>query len=114
MKAVHIISCAVFAMSASVHAQSTTDHAAHHAPAASASAEAAPMVDGEIRKVDKEQNTVTIKHGRITNLDMPGMTMVFKAGNPMFLDGLKQGDKIKFTADNIKGALTVTSIELVK
>lgn len=112
MKTVHVIAYAVFAMTASAHAQSTTDHAAHHAPAASA--EAAPTVDGEVRKVDREQGKVTLKHGPITNLDMPGMTMVFKARNPMLLDGLKPGDKIKFTADNVNGALTVTSVQLVK
>ena len=30
------------------------------------------MTDGEIRKVDKETKKITIKHGEITNLDMPG------------------------------------------
>ena len=36
------------------------------------------MTDGEIRKIDKEAKTITIKHGEIKNIDMPGMTMVFQ------------------------------------
>ena len=52
---------------------STADHSAHHAPAASAAA--AATSDGEVRKVDKEQGKVTLRHGPIANLDMPGMTM---------------------------------------
>jgi len=89
-----------------------TDHAAHHAPAASTAA--APATDGEVRKVDKEQGKVTLKHGPITNLDMPGMTMVFKVADPKMLDAIKPGDKVKFAADNVNGALTVTAIEVAK
>jgi Cu/Ag efflux protein CusF len=31
------------------------------------------MTDGEVRKVDKDQGKVTLKHGPIVSLDMPGM-----------------------------------------
>ena len=41
---------------------------------------AAPgMTDGEVRKIDKEAGKITIKHGEIKHMDMPGMTMVFVA-----------------------------------
>ena len=33
--------------------------------------------EAEVRKVDKEAKKVTLKHGPLKNLDMPGMTMVF-------------------------------------
>ena len=92
-------------------AQSSADHSAHHAPAAST---AAPATDGEVRKVDKEQGKLTLKHGRIENLDMPAMTMVFKVEDPAMLDKVKTGDKVKFGAENVNGALVITSIELVK
>ena len=72
------------------------------------------MADGEVRKVDKEQGKVTLKHGPIASLDMPGMTMVFKATDPKLLDALKQGDKVKFAASTVNGVLTVTAIEAVK
>jgi len=75
---------------------------------------AASMADGEVRKVDKEQGKVTLKHGPITNLEMPGMTMVFKVADPKMLDGIKEGDKVKFSADRVNGAITVTAIQAAK
>lgn len=77
-------------------------------------AHAQPATDGEVRKVDKEQAKITLRHGRIENLDMPPMTMVFKVASPKLLDGLKAGDKVKFAADNVDGAMTVTAVEVVK
>jgi Cu/Ag efflux protein CusF len=106
-----VIACAM-TLGASVHAQSSTDHSAHHAPASSAAA--APNSEGEVRKVDKAQGKLTLKHGPIANLEMPGMTMVFRVSDPKLLDGLNQGDKVRFAAENIQGAVTVTAIQVVK
>ena len=111
MKLSTLIASVALVASGATFAQ-TTDHSAHHAPAASTAA--APATDGEVRKVDKEQAKVTLKHGPITNLDMPGMTMVFKVADPKMLDAIKPGDKVKFAADNVNGALTVTAIEMAK
>ena len=72
------------------------------------------MADGEIRKVDKENKKITIKHGVIKNLDMPGMTMVFQVKDPALLDKVKTGDKIRFTAEQAGSALVVTNIQAVK
>ena len=72
------------------------------------------MTDGEIRKVDMDTKKLTIKHGNIKNLDMPGMTMVFQVKDPAMLDKVKAGDKVKVTADRVNSAFTVLSIELVK
>ena len=73
-----------------------------------------PMTDGEIKKVDKEGGKITIKHGEIKNLDMPGMTMVFRVKEPAMLDQVKAGDKVNFSADKINGNITVTKIEALK
>jgi Cu(I)/Ag(I) efflux system periplasmic protein CusF len=81
---------------------------------AAACAAAAPASDGEVRKVDREQGKVTLRHGPLQNLDMPAMTMVFKVADPKTLDGLNEGDKVKFTAEKVNGAITVTAIEVVK
>ncbi len=110
MKFIHILFAAGVALAASAQAQSTADHSAHHAAATNAG----PSSDGEVRKVDKEQGKVTLKHGPIANLDMPGMTMVFKVADRKLLDTIKSGDKVKFTAEDINGAMTVTAIELAK
>ena len=54
---------------------------------------------------------MTIKHGPIENLGMPGMTMVFRVKEPAMLDQLKAGDKINFAADRVNGVFTVLRIE---
>ena len=72
------------------------------------------MTDGEVRKIDKEQGKLTLRHGPIANLDMPGMTMVFKVADPKMLDTVKVGDKVKFAADKVDGAFTVTAIQPAK
>jgi Cu/Ag efflux protein CusF len=70
----------------------------------------AQSVDAEVRKVDKAQGKVTLKHGEIKKLDMPAMTMVFKVRDPKMLDGLNVGDKVKFDADKVGGQYTVTAL----
>nr|WP_315495109.1 copper-binding protein [uncultured Rhodoferax sp.] len=74
----------------------------------------ASMTDGEIRKVDKEAGKVTIKHGEIKNLDMPGMTMIFTAKEKSLLDKVQAGDKVKFAVINDGGKMVVTDILTVK
>jgi Cu(I)/Ag(I) efflux system periplasmic protein CusF len=70
--------------------------------------------EGEVRKIDKDAKKITLKHGPIKNLDMPGMTMVFQVKDPALLDKLAQlvpGDKILFTAEQQQGAFVVTGAE---
>jgi Cu/Ag efflux protein CusF len=42
------------------------------------------------------------------------MTMVFKVADPKMLDSVKEGDKVRFEAAKVNGAITVTAIEAVK
>lgn len=91
--------------------QKADDHAAHHPTAAAAEAD---MTEGEIRKVDKEAKKLTIRHGEIKSLDMPPMTMVFQVQDSTMLDRVKSGDKVRFRAEKIGGAYTVTAIGPVK
>ncbi len=72
------------------------------------------LADGEVRKVDKDGKKLTIKHGPIKNLDMPAMTMVYQVKDAAMLDQLQAGDKVKFEAQNLGGALTVTRIETAR
>ena len=66
--------------------------------------------DGEVTKIDKPALRVTIKHNGLKNLDMPAMSMAFKAADPRLLDTLAVGDKVHFTADKVGGVYTVTTI----
>lgn len=77
-------------------------------------AESVDMADGEIRKVDIENKKITIKHGAIKNLDMPGMTMVFQVKDPAMVDRVKPGDKIRFKAEKLNGAIVVTDLQPAK
>ena len=70
----------------------------------------AAAAEGEVRKIDTAQAKVTLKHGEIKNLDMPPMTMVFKARPASLLDGLVVGDQVVFEADKADGAYVVTAI----
>ena len=74
----------------------------------------ADMSDGEVRKVDKENKKITLKHGAIKNLDMPGMTMVFGVKDVAMLDKFKAGDKVKFKAEQTGTAIVVTDIQPAK
>jgi len=75
---------------------------------------AADMAEGEIRKVDMDAKKITIKHGEIKNLDMPGMTMVFQVKDTALLEKVKTGDKVRFKAEKAGGAIVVTDIEPAK
>ena len=57
-----------------------------------------------------EQGKVTLKHGAIENLGMSPMTMIFRASDPAMISKLKVGDKVKFKADRLNGAITITEI----
>jgi len=81
---------------------------------AGSTAAPADMAEGEIRKVDVENKKITIKHGVIKNLDMPGMTMVFQVKDSAMLEKVKTGDKVRFSAEKAGGAIVVTDIQPVK
>ena len=72
------------------------------------------MTEAEVRKIDVAGGKITLKHGEIKNIEMPAMTMVFQVKDRGFLTQVKAGDKVQFTADKIRGAYTVLSIEVIQ
>ena len=113
MKFAYILTAAALATSFGAQAQTASASGADHSARRPATA-ASPQSDGEVLKVDKAQGKLTLRHGPLKNIDMPAMTMVFKAADPKMLDGLKEGDKVKFTAEKVNGAFTVTAIQAAK
>ncbi len=95
-----------FAMAAGhdVHA----GHGTMHSDAAQTA-----LVDGLVKKVDKTGGKVTVSHGPLPN-GMPAMTMAFKVKDASWLDKVKDGQQIRFAADNINGAMTIVRLELPK
>ncbi|AEI96495.1 MULTISPECIES: copper-binding protein [Roseobacter] len=65
---------------------------------------------GKIKKIDAKAGKVTIIHGPLVNLDMPAMTMVFRADEAMIAK-MSEGQDIEFVADRVKGKLTVTQLK---
>ena len=72
------------------------------------------MASGEIRKLDKANAKITIKHGEIKNLDMPPMTMVFQVKDASVLETLKAGDKVRFVVQKSDTGFVVTDIQAAK
>ena len=102
---------ALSAASALLTCAALNTQAASHAAAAPASV---PMTSAEVRKVDKDNQKITLKHGEIKNLDMPPMTMVFRVKDAAMLDKIQPGDKVMVSIEKLDGAFTVTVMEAVK
>ncbi|MBK9295092.1 MAG: copper-binding protein [Oligoflexia bacterium] len=69
-----------------------------------------PLVRGIIKKIKLTEKTITLKHQRIPNLNMPGMTMPFNI-EPALIGDLKIDDKVNFVADDVDGEATVLWIQ---
>jgi len=106
MKALLIPLLAATFIASTAHADPAT------APVAAASP--APMSEAVVRKVDPSAGKITLRHGPIANLDMPPMTMVFQVNEPALLGNVKVGDTVRFSAEKIGGAYTVTAIEVAR
>jgi Cu(I)/Ag(I) efflux system protein CusF len=87
-------------------------HGKHDTMHNQAAAEA-PLIEGLVKKVDKGAGKVTVSHGPLPN-GMPAMTMVFRVKEVAWFDQMKEGDKIRFKADQVNGAMTLVRFEPVK
>ncbi len=80
-------------------------------PSLWADSPSSPWVNGEIRRVVKQSNTVLIKHEEIPHIGMSAMTMPFKVKDSHLLENLKPGDKIKFSVVEEQQDLVITQIK---
>jgi Cu/Ag efflux protein CusF len=87
------------------HAGQGSAHAGHEAPAA------AELTEGEVKKIDKDAGKITLRHGEIRNLNMAAMTMVLRVKDAAMLDQVQVGDRIRFAAERVNGAVTVVQWE---
>ena len=91
--------------------QGPIELAANHA----GQAETNDMASGEVRRIQPEQNTITLKHGAIRSISMPPMTMTFKVRDPGLLDKVRVGDKVQFRAEVARdGTYYVVALEPVR
>jgi Cu(I)/Ag(I) efflux system protein CusF len=64
-------------------------------------------VSGIVRRIDLDQQKITVQHDEIRALQMPPMRMVFRVRSPEILQGLSVGDKIEFVAIEQAGAYLI-------
>ena len=108
MKAIYLFVFAVVTVCGSVYARAQGPAQDQTTPPS------APMTEGEVRRIDKDAGKLTLRHAPIQNLEMPAMSMVFRVADPKMLDQVKEGDKVRFSAERSGGAITVTRIETIK
>ena len=106
-----LVLCVLLGSSGPTLAQ-TDPHAGHRKPAA------APVLvepsDATVKKIDKVGGKLTLAHGPLKNLGMPPMTMVFKVVDDKTLARLKEGDRIRFVAEQSGNDYLATRIEKAK
>src|SRR5690625_7600502 len=51
---------------------------------------------GEVRRLDHDNQKITLKHGAISELDLPAITLVYLI-EPSMMEGLAPGDSVRFT-----------------
>lgn len=89
-----------------------------HDQRAQASDAAAPSsqdwIPAEVRRVDAAQQKLTLKHGDIRHLDMPGMTMPFRLAPGVVsaaqLSAISAGDKLEVRIESQQGQLTIVAL----
>jgi len=75
-----------------------------------AQAGATATASGEVRRVDAPGGRITIKHGEIPGLELPAMTLVYRA-EPGLLAGIKPGQTVRFTATRQAEGYVITQIQ---
>ncbi|MCB1310801.1 MAG: copper-binding protein [Sedimentitalea sp.] len=71
---------------------------------------AGTFTKGTVKKVDEKAGKVTIIHEELVDLEMPAMTMVFRADGEM-ISRMSEGQEIEFIADRVNGKLTVVEMK---
>ncbi|WP_421831666.1 copper-binding protein [Limnobacter sp.] len=102
---------AAYAADHTVHVIENQQRMEAEAKAKAKAATQSEMADGEIRKINKNTGKITVKHGEIKSVEMPPMTMVFGVADKAMLEGLKEGDKVKFNVKQEGSNYTVTEIK---
>ena len=92
--------------------QAAIEVAANHAASAG---DTKDMASGEVRRIDKAQSTITLKHGAISSIGMSPMTMMFKVRDPALLEKVRVGDKVLFRAEVTRdGTMYVIALDPVR
>ena len=66
--------------------------------------------DGQVSKIDKAGERITIKHGGLKAFDMPPMAQAFRVADAKMLDSVAVGERVRFTAEKAAGGYTLTAL----
>lgn len=69
------------------------------------------LTDATVVSVDKNTGMITLKHGALSNIHMPAMTMAYKAKNAEMLDSAKAGAKVQVLVESVDNTLTITTLQ---
>jgi Cu(I)/Ag(I) efflux system periplasmic protein CusF len=110
-----IIHCAVFVAAAVAGGAAFADDMAGMKMSGGAMSHAAAsgqaaLTDAVVRNVDAAGGMITLRHGALTNVGMPPMTMAFKAKDAAMLKEVKAGDNVKVRVENVNGDLTIVKL----
>ncbi|WP_322998725.1 copper-binding protein [Castellaniella sp.] len=78
-----------------------------------AAAQAQPVqaqASGQVVRVDAAAGKIAIRHGAISKLDLPAMTLVYHL-DPALLRGIAAGDTVDFTAQRASGQYQITALK---
>lgn len=79
--------------------------------ATSSSAKAADLSDATVEKVDSASGMITLKHSALANINMPAMTMAYKAKDAQMVKQAAVGEKVKVKVENVGNTLEITTLE---
>ena len=66
--------------------------------------------NGEVRRISTAEKKITIKHGAISELELPAMTLVYLIDEDLLV-GIAPGDLVKFTAERKEGDYVIINLK---
>lgn len=75
-----------------------------------AQAQVEAKASGEVRRIDAGKGKIAIKHGAISDLKLPAMTLVYNIA-PALLQQVNAGDQVNFTAKHENNQYIILEIK---
>ncbi|MDO5681107.1 MAG: copper-binding protein [Pelistega sp.] len=75
-----------------------------------AQAQEQAKASGEVRRIDAAKGKIAIKHGAISDLKLPAMTLVYNIA-PALLQQVNAGDQVNFTAKHENNQYIILEIK---
>lgn len=67
-------------------------------------------ISGDVTSVDLKSGTIAMSHEPNERLKLGRGTDAFRVGDPVMLNAIRPGRRIRITAERVNGALTITKV----